>query len=367
VARAADFFQPNLVSCRSRVQLPLGAFIFNRHSDNKMEDKTLIPQEESPMRVIIEDNTIRADFFSALLAHFGTWANIRKKFGICKSRLEKFRDGTISIPYPLYQIFIGYLNKGSKKKIKRSIVLKEHGWGRRKGGITTYYRHHHIFEEGRIKGGSVRRYHFDLNTLLTPELCELIGAFIGDGFTNRYQRSCIIQFTGNRKLDKNYFNRLRLIIKNLSPDSNPKITEKENTLRLTVNSREFFELLTIRFSLKPGKKVYTIKIPKEIYSSKNNKLVLRCISGIFDTDGGVYFDKRDKYRQPYVRIELHMVSKALIRQAYTVLESQGINASLAKDSSRIQINGKANCREFMQKIGLANPRHLEKLKSVGIL
>ncbi|MBU0628807.1 MAG: hypothetical protein KKC75_06460 [Nanoarchaeota archaeon] len=328
-----------------------------------MKNKKPLKNELTSRRVFFKNDNIRNEFFNKLKIQFGNWTKLRKQFNIYKSKLERIKNGIYSIKYSLFLNFLEYFNETDQKFFQQQIILKDRGWGRSKGGISTYKRHKYIFEKGRKIGSMQSRYHFSINTPLTPQLCELIGAFIGDGFTNRYGNIYVIQFTGNSKLDKEYIVKtLKPIIKEISQDSSPIITEKDNTIRLTINSKEFHNLLTRRFGFVAGKKTYTVTIPNEIIDSGDKELINRCIRGIFDTDGCVFRDKRKSYKLPYLRIALHMKSKNLVNQIHSLLLNQGINSRITEDIDIIQINGVENCKKFIEKIGFSNKRHLDKLK-----
>ena len=333
-----------------------------------MKNKKL-KEELVSQRVFFKSSKLREQFFTKLKNNFGTWGELGQRFNIYKSRLELLRSGEISLPY---QTFIQLLNSlGTKDRsfFKEQVVLKDHGWGRIKGGISTYKKHKEIFEKGRKLAilNITPRYKFDYNISLTPELCEFIGAFIGDGFTGRYGSIYVTQITGHKILDRNYFtNKLQTILKNINPNSNPiiRIMDRDNSIRLTINSKEFHVLLNGRFKLPKGKKSYLVKMPEEIIKSGNYKLINSCLRGIFDTDGCVAFDRRDAYSKPYIRIVLQMMSKELINQIYGLLLRQGINPTITKEGRVIQINGAENCKRFVEKIGFSNSRHLNKLKSL---
>ncbi|MBN2421052.1 hypothetical protein JXB27_02120 [Candidatus Woesearchaeota archaeon] len=279
--------------------------------------------------------------------------------------MERLRSGETTIPYELFLELTSSLPEQERSIFSDKFELKNPNWGAIKGGQTTYKKHKNIFERGR-KIGSSRikpKYRFDFNTELTPDLCELIGAIIGDGFTNKYGNNYLVQITGHKKLDKDYYvERLIPIIKKISPNSNPIISMSSGALRLTINSKEFHILLTKRFKMDAGKKTHIVKIPEEILDSKNNLLINSCLRGIFDTDGCVAFDKRNSYSTPYIRIVLQMLSKQLLGQVHTLLNKQGIKATITKNQQYIQINGSENCKNFTDIVGFSNPRHLNKLK-----
>jgi len=284
--------------------------------------------------------------------------------------LENFRNGTISLPYTTFselQSFIKIKNRGF---FQESILLKNENWGRKKGGISTYRKHKEIFARGRIIGArsnrkKVTKYHFDLQHPLDLSLSEFIGAFIGDGFTNTYGRSSMIQFAGDKNLDMNYFKRILIpSIKKLSPNSNPILSSKDNTLRLTIYSKELHQLLVRRFRFPAGKKTYSVTIPEEIFTNSNKLLTARCIRGIFDTDGGIIVDKRQIYKKPYLRISLKMESKKLLLQIHSFLNANGLKVNVTTGGRQIQINGAYNCRKYMQLIGFSNTRHSSKIQKM---
>lgn len=316
-------------------------------------------------RVFFVSEAIRVDFFARLKSKFNSWADLINHFGLYKSKFERFRYGINSIPYNIFLEFFSLFNKEEKEYFNKNIFLKDKNWGSKKGGKSTYSKHKEIFEKGRKIGSKVTKYHFDIRIPLTKDIGELIGAFIGDGFTNKYGRIYVTQFTGDAKLDKDYIiSILQPIIKNISKNSNPIISQFENTMRMTVYSKEFYDLLTKRFSLTAGKKAYTVTIPGEILESKDQKIVDYCIRGIFDTDGSIFLDRRKAYNKPYVRIGLEMKSKELIKQVKKLLTERGINARETKNWDRIQINGIKECKKFVDRIGFSNKRHLDKIKSI---
>ncbi|NQV09501.1 hypothetical protein HQ529_06655 [Candidatus Woesearchaeota archaeon] len=332
-----------------------------------MKNKKPFHDEFLSKRVFFPEDKLRKEFFNKLKNLFGSWKEIRIHFNIYKSRLEKFRDGSTSIPKVQFLNFLSYFGKKEKELFLNQIILKDKNWGRMKGGITTYKKYSYIFEIGRRIGAKKNKtkYHFPFDVPLTSNLSELMGAFMGDGFTNRYKRNYMIQYTGHATLDNEYLSkRITSIIKEISPNSNPIFTKKDNTVRLTIYSKEFFNLLTKRFGFVPGKKAYTVIMPSEIINSKNDEIINSCIKGIFDTDGGIFFDKRKEYKKPYMRISLQMESKKLIKQIHSLLLKRKINSKITSDSRRIQINGLINCKKFIKTIGFSNKRHTSKIKNI---
>ncbi|MDO8740566.1 MAG: LAGLIDADG family homing endonuclease [Candidatus Woesearchaeota archaeon] len=335
-----------------------------------MKNKKSLNEELLSKRVFFRDDTIRDEFFAKLKAQFGTWKELRKHFGIYKSRLEHLRDGDISIPYSTFLDLLSHLSTDDNNFFNKQIFLKDRNWGMIKGGLATYKKHRYIFEKGRkigAKSARCGRYNFQFDTPLTPQLCELIGAFIGDGFTNKYGGMYMIQFTGHSKLDKEYIvETLKPIIKEMSPNSNPIITEKDNTMRMTIYSKEFYNLLTKRFKFPSGKKSYTVTIPDEIVNSEDQKSITNCIRGIYDTDGCIFYDKRKIYKTPYLRVQLGTVSVPLMNQVYNILKNLNLNPRAYINGRKhvIQINGFENVNKFIKEIGFSNKKHLDKIKDL---
>ena len=170
------------------------------------------------------------------------------------------------------------------------------------------------------------KYNFDINMKLNEELCEFIGAFIGDGFYNIYQPGkYIIQFTGDYILDYHYYkNTIIPIGSKLFDNTNPKIKKKKDKNALIVNylSKNLFYMFKYRFNFPQGKKAKKVIIPSEIINIKDKKLIYATIRGIFDTDGGVFLDKRKIYKKPYPRITLKISSTELFKQIKEILENE---------------------------------------------
>ncbi|HLC64743.1 MAG TPA: LAGLIDADG family homing endonuclease [Candidatus Nanoarchaeia archaeon] len=330
-----------------------------------MVRKILDEEELISKRVFFETSFDRTNFFLLLKRKYGSWSNVATHFGLYKSRLEKLRNGNVSTPIELFQRFLKGFDDYHTEYFGNVISLREKNWGRIKGGRATYQKHKDIFEKGRKIGSSVPRYIFPLNTPLTPELCELIGAFIGDGFTNKYGSRYVVQYSGDATLDFDYHIKyLRSLFMRLFPGSHPIHKIWQNTSRITINSKQLFELLTKRFGFIGGKKAYTVLIPREILESENKECILKCVRGIFDTDGCVFFDKRDSYKKPYIRIALELRSKELIKQISFILRKEGINLTITNDGEKIQINGYNNCVKFIRKVGFSNQRHLIKIRHI---
>ncbi|MFH1387683.1 MAG: LAGLIDADG family homing endonuclease [Patescibacteria group bacterium] len=200
------------------------------------------------------------------------------------------------------------------------------------------------------------------------EICEFIGAFIGDGYIGNYgkrKNQFLIGISGDQKLDEDYLkNYLRpLIIRNF-PFTKPKLyyRKDENTLMLRIYCKKLYNLF-LRFGFTKGRKSNSIKIPEQIL--KNEELMNATIRGIFDTDGCIFLDRRKVYKKPYPRITLQLSSIDLIEQLEEYLSKDFklyVNKS-NRDGYRnyIEIYGHEQLERFLKKIGFSNKRHLNKV------
>lgn len=321
-------------------------------------------KKDSDRIVFVNKECLNA-FFYSIKIKFKSIKSIRKNLNIAKSTLENYMSGKYTIPRNIFEKLLKKLDISQQKYFLKYIYYKDKNWGRSKGGNVTYSKYKSIFELGRKKaiivrnGNKKRKYNFNQNISLSKELAELIGALIGDGFIGNYNKKYIIHYTGDKILDKQYFKKLQYMYKSIEKNINPLIFINSYRMDLRIHCKDLFLMLKNRFNIPVGVKCYTVTIPKEILNA-NKEIVNACIRGIFDTDGGVIFDKRKSYTRPYMRISLQMMSIDLIRQIHYILQEQGINSRVSNNGTRIQINGKY-CKNFIDKIGFSNIRHLKKI------
>lgn len=205
---------------------------------------------------------------------------------------------------------------------------------------------------------------------LNSELCELVGAFIGDGYLSRYgKKGMVVGITGNAILDEEYLKfHMAFIVKKYFPYARPSFSYRkdENTLQLRFYSPELANFL-LSLGFVPGVKTRTVQIPLIIEQDK--QLLYATIRGIFDTDGCLFLDKRKRYKKPYPRITIQIASIPLIVQLEKHLSSE---FSLYVDKSNrdgkrntLEIYGHKQLERFLKQIGFSNKRHLSKLALVA--
>lgn len=125
------------------------------------------------------------------------------------------------------------------------------------------------------------------------ELAEFIGIMLGDG--NIYRNRIKIAFD---KRNEKYLSYVERLFENLFGVKFKKTVYSEtNQAYLYYYNKRLIEKL-ILLGLKRGHKIKkNIGIPGWIKENKN--YVRRCIKGLIDTDGCIYFSKRDK--QKYIK------------------------------------------------------------------
>jgi hypothetical protein len=202
------------------------------------------------------------------------------------------------------------------------------------------------------------------NTPISRELCEFIGAIIGNGNLwtdgSRYR----VELTGDPKLDKEYFNYLSAISQNLFGKNPYPIRVRQRGLRWRLQSKDAFILLR-NLGLPVGKgKSHKVTIPQMIMQ-KDWNLAKWTIRGIMDTDGTLFFSKKT-YAQPiYPTIELRTCSAELAKQVQTLLIANGFRARKRgnqEEGFHVALYGIEMLSRWIAEIGFSNPKHASKVK-----
>ena len=326
------------------------------------------------MKIKFKEQKERDLFFSKIKEDYSTsWKEIYRTLNIPKSTFALYKSGTSCIPENLFNELINNLNEVSKKSILENIDRLPNNHGQILGGKIAYKNNKSYFVEGRKKGlisikrkMEIENISFE-NLILTPELCEFIGAFIGDGMFNVYNnKSYQVSFAGDKRYDLEYYKNIIIpAAKQVQKEVIPRIYnchKSENGVRVVFYSKKLFLFLRDFCGFVPGKKTYTIRIPDFLFNNEitRNKI----IRGIFDTDGGVFLDKRKIYKTKYPRIIFQTVSKPLFEQLSSIL-SKNFKLYTGFNSKRqvyiIDIYGINQIKSWMKMIGFSNSRHLNRL------
>ncbi len=261
---------------------------------------------------------------------------------------------------------------------KANIISRPWNWGAIKGGKACFEKHKDEiigglrtgFNEKFLKSEREQWYRFMENPLST-ELCEFIGAVIGDGCITasagkRTRPLYCVNITGDAKLDKNYLtNTLPAIIERLF-NITPCIyfRKKKRAMTLNFHSKMLFKMFTNRFNFVSGNKTFSVTIPDEILLA-GSEFIFATTRGIFDTDGCVFFDLRKKYKKPYPRITLNIVSQPLFIQLKDFLSkyfSLYTQHNVKRNSYYVEVYGHKQFEKWMRLIGFSNQRHLSRIR-----
>ena len=203
-----------------------------------------------------------------------------------------------------------------------------------------------------------------MKVIISQNLCEFIGAIIGDGNLwtdgSRYR----IELTGDPKLDREYYMYLSKIAFQLFEKEPYQLKVRERGLRFRLQSKKAFNVLTI-LGIPVGKeKSHTIEIPTQIIERGWN-YVKWTIRGIADTDGTLFFSRKTYKLPVYPTIEIRTYSRNLASQITEVLGQNGFRTrprGNEKIGFHVALYGFRMLGKWMKEIGFSNARHINRLR-----
>lgn len=187
-------------------------------------------------------------------------------------------------------------------------------------------------------------------------LAEFIGIMLGDGGLTEYQT----RITLNKESDEDYIIYVKGLIYKLFKENTSIIKLKTSKAVHLCVSRKKLTLFLVKNGLFVGNKVTKqVDIPKWI--KENSNFLKYCIRGLFDTDGGVFFEKHHYKDNTYSYIRFSFVnkSKPLLFSVQKSLASFGIPSRLNRDRS-VTIEGLRNVSKYFTLVGTSNLKHLHK-------
>lgn len=205
---------------------------------------------------------------------------------------------------------------------------------------------------------------------ITPELAEEVGWHIGDGSMNIYKNGNklrgLYQLRGHIEDDKEHYEkRIKPLFKKLF-DIDINLREMPST---RVVGFQIWNDDLVKFKkdlgLPLGKK-NSIDIPSKILL--NNNLKKAILRGIFDTDGGIYLEKKNG--KLYPRMHITTISLELSEQILNLFKELGFRATrysqlMNKDFNRkrtyiLSLRGIKMFHKFIKEIIPQNPKHITK-------
>ena len=208
---------------------------------------------------------------------------------------------------------------------------------------------------------------------LSTELAYIVGVLAGDGniFVRISKHDYRIKCVGNPKDEKEFYDNILgpLFKKVFNLDIDIKEQDSGTTYGFYSYSKALVRYLSTIFELPIGKKSNKLRIPKIL---KNNNQVIPFIRGVADTDFCLTYKKKGKY--PCItgssdsKEFLKEIAHELRKLGFTFYETYDyklLDKRLNKGFSlinRIEINGKNNLIQWLNRIGFWSPKHLKKIK-----
>ncbi len=245
------------------------------------------------------------------------------------------------------------------------IELRNANWGLVKGGRNCYKLLRKKYGESvlmkrRIAGGrkTIEKKWAKITGNLphsdNSSVLELLGALIGDGWIGisaGRRQTCfcgnLFQIAYARHLQK-------LLLKSFGVRGALRLREDFSTFCITINSFPVFDFFRKSFDFPIGYKTHfdTGLFPTDWIKSVN---ILR---GIFDTDGGIYFDNGRGYKRPYPVLCITSYNPELLSWLCKVLEENDFKVIRHKQSVRIKTI--VQVERWFNKVKPSNKFHVQK-------
>ncbi len=215
-----------------------------------------------------------------------------------------------------------------------------------------------------------------MNTKINPEVAEILGAFIGDGWLESSLGA--IYITGDKTEDKEYYDAFLgpLFSEHFSPVT-PQQFPYWNVYGIGSSKKIAIEKC-LSLGFQPGSKALVAKMPDFIMKTQNVEVKKAILRGIFDADGCIWFDRsRAKTSNEWKRkyhyipiIEISSCSQNLLQQMKEILTTFGIESLIIlkskagrkfnrnrHDSFSLKIRKIDHVKKWFSIIGSSNSRH----------
>ena len=218
-----------------------------------------------------------------------------------------------------------------------------------------------------------------MNINLTPELAEICGIHVGDGYL-RYGKRNEFDVSGGIEEKDYYDNHVKNLFKKVfNIEIDCRYFKSRNTYGFVIRDKEIIKFMnSLGFPL--GAKSTRIQVPEVIFNSNDINIISRFLRGYFDTDGCLHFWKRNKGKYSdfkknfnyYPLVIVNTISKKLFQQVLFLLKKLGFEKvgnyvvkrkkSNEKLEYTIRLYGKNNLIHFMNQIGFKNPVKLSRFQ-----
>lgn len=128
---------------------------------------------------------------------------------------------------------------------------------------------------------------------ISPELAEICGIHAGDGYLRNDGHRIELDISGNVEEKDYYENHVKILFKKVfNTNLNCRHFPSRNTYGFVIRDKGIIEFMH-NLDFPYGNKSTIVKVPKWIKESKNDKIVIKFLRGLFDTDGCLHFWKRN--------------------------------------------------------------------------
>jgi len=202
------------------------------------------------------------------------------------------------------------------------------------------------------------------NLKLNSKIAELIGMHIGDGTLYKTTRGNVWELRGNLNEKDYYYTNVKPLLESIFNNLvfNPKFRSggKNGCFGIQTSKKEVTNFF-IEFGFKPGSKTYTVRIPDYIKNANNN-IKLAFIRGLFDTDGGIRFDRINNQKlHAYPRVEFGFASKLLRDDLFELTKGLGYRSFIwGGKYFKLAIGGKEHIDKWFNEVLPNNKKHLNK-------
>lgn len=207
-----------------------------------------------------------------------------------------------------------------------------------------------------------------MNKEFKNKLALVYGILLGDGCLSFVKdKYYFISIVGNIDEDIKFFKTVLTPYLEYRTHKKIKIKKRPKQRKIEINftdKRLFLLLREIGFPI--GKKGTRLKMT-DFFNDNQKRYVMQ---GYFSSDGSLVIANNNGTLYP--RIEFSSISKLLLTQVFGYLKDKRMKGNIYVSHRytnknwntlyRLQFNGKANLNLFINKIGLVNPKHIQKLK-----
>ena len=213
---------------------------------------------------------------------------------------------------------------------------------------------------------------------MNKQISEFIGAFIGDGCLNLYNRKDrpsnveTLNFTGSWINDSQYYKEIinNIIKTNFKANLRMYRRKEDNTIRVIISNKKVINFLkSLGYTF--GPKTNSVYIPNKII--KNKELSLACLRGIFNTDGCIYrryskkYNRHKKIYSNYKVIQFKSNSNRLIKQIKFILYRENISTNKITQDNRayvLRITTQGEVNRFVSILKFNHKHHINRLNTI---